>query len=104
MIHLNALYDLMNHTYIDAVIQDSKIQNENKALISMIENINHKAIVTCDHNFDSYNNLVHLETKGLKYVIRIKSKVGIVKKFRTCIHRICAWIFEHNFTNSKAKK
>jgi hypothetical protein len=24
--------------------------------------------------------------------------------FRTCSHRICAWIFEHNFDEGKAKK
>jgi hypothetical protein len=26
------------------------------------------------------------------------------KTFRTCSHWICAWIFEHNFDEGKAKK
>lgn len=65
--------------YMNTVLQDSR--KENNALISIIENIDHDAIVTADRNFDSYNNITHLKNKGLKYVIRIKSTVGIVKKF-----------------------
>lgn len=81
LMHLDALYDLLNRRYMDAVLQDSRDENENKALISIIENIQHDSIITADRNFDSYNNIAHLESKGLKYVIRIKSTTGIVKKF-----------------------
>ena len=81
MMHLNALYDLMNKRYIDAVLQDCRSENENKALISMLENVNHDTIIIADRNYDSYNNIAHLEAKGMKYVIRIKSTTGIVKKF-----------------------
>ena len=81
LMHLNALYDLMNRRYIDAVLQDSRCENENKALISMLENIHHDSIVIADRNYDSYNNIAHLEAKGIKYVIRIKSTTGIIKKF-----------------------
>jgi hypothetical protein len=28
----------------------------------------------------------------------------LLPKIRTCSHRICAWIFEHNFDEGKAKK
>ena len=81
LMHLNALYDLLNRRYMDAFLQDSRDENENKALISIIKNIRHDSIITADRNFDSYNNIAHLENKGLKYVIRIKSTTGIVKKF-----------------------
>ena len=81
LIHLNALYDLLNRRYMDAVLQDSRDENENKALISMIKNVKHDSIIVADRNYDSYNNIAHLENKGLKYVIRIKSTTGIVKKF-----------------------
>lgn len=81
MMHLNALYDLMNKRYIDAVLQDSRSENENKALISMLENVTKDTIIIADRNYDSYNNIAHLEEKGMKYVIRIKSTTGIVKKF-----------------------
>ena len=37
MIHLTALYDLLQRTYLDMVVQKSKKQHERKALIQMIE-------------------------------------------------------------------
>jgi hypothetical protein len=81
LMHLNALYDLLNKRYFNAVIQDSRLENENKALISMIENVTNDSIIIADRNYDSYNNIAHLEAKGIKYVIRIKSTTGIIKKF-----------------------
>ena len=81
LIHLNALYDLLNRRYMDAVLQDSRDENENKALINMIKNVKQDSIIVADRNYDSYNNIVHFENKSLKYVIRIKSITGIVKKF-----------------------
>ena len=81
LIHLNTLYGLTNRRYIDAVLQDSRNENENKALISMIDKIDNNTIVIADRNYDSYNNIAHFEAKRLKYVIRIKSTTGIIKKF-----------------------
>lgn len=71
LVHLNALYDILNKRYFNAVIQDSRLENENKALISMIENVTCDTIIIADRNYDSYNKIAHLEAKGLKYVIRI---------------------------------
>jgi len=81
MMHLNALYDLMNRRYIDAVLQDSRSENENQALISILENVTKDTIIIADRNYDSYNNIAHLEEKGMKYVIRIRNKYGIAQKF-----------------------
>ncbi len=86
LMHLNVLYDLINRRYMDAVLQDSREENENKALISMLENVKHDSIIVADRNYDSYNNIAHLENKGMKYVIRIKSNVGIVKKFNLSLN------------------
>ena len=86
LMHLNALYDLLNHRYMDAVLQNSRDENENKALVSMLENVKHDSIIVADRNYDSYNNIAHLENKGLKYVIRIKSATGIVKKFNLSLN------------------
>ena len=88
LMHLNALYDLLNKRYFNAVIQDSRLENENKALIGMIENVTHDSIIIADRNYDSYNNIAHLEAKGLKYVIRIKSATGIIKKFNLPIKKL----------------
>ncbi len=39
--NLNALYDLMNRRYMDAVLQDSRSDNEHAALIHMAKKVNH---------------------------------------------------------------
>lgn len=80
LIHLNTLYDLMNRRYTDVVLQDRRKENESSALISMLENIGHDAIIVADRGYESYNNIAHLEARGLKYVIRVRSNHGIADK------------------------
>lgn len=81
LIHLNTLYDLLNRRYMDAVLQDRRAENENNALINMLENVAHDTIIVADRGYESYNNIAHLEAKDLKYVIRVRSKYGIADKF-----------------------
>lgn len=47
----------------------------------MLENAAHDTIIVADRGYESYNNIAHLEAKGLKYVIRVRSKYGIADKF-----------------------
>lgn len=73
LLHLNALYDLENHIYLDALIQKSRKGNEHKALTTMIDRSEIlKVILLADRGYESYNNLAHLQEKGWKYLIRIK--------------------------------
>ena len=81
LMHLNALYDIMNQRYMNAVLQDSRNENEHSALISMLRNIGHDSIIVADRGYESYNTIAHLENNGLKYVIRIKTSGGIAQKF-----------------------
>lgn len=81
LMHLNALYDLMNRRYMDAVLQDSRNENEHSALINMLENVEHDSIIVADRGYEAYNTIAHIERKGLKYVIRIKTNAGIAQKF-----------------------
>ena len=81
LMHLNALYDIMNRRYIDAVLQDSRCENEHSALRDMANKISHNSIIVADRGYEAYNTIAHLESNGLKYVIRIKSKAGIAQKF-----------------------
>jgi hypothetical protein len=74
LFHLNALYDLCNRVYTDALIQSRREANENKALTAMVDRsrITGCAIVIADRGYESYNNLAHIERKGWNYLIRIK--------------------------------
>ena len=73
LMHLNALYDLLNKRYVDAVLQNSRSANERSALISMIDNIKYDSIIITDRGYESYNTIALLENNELKYVIRIKN-------------------------------
>ncbi|MEE1528259.1 MAG: IS4 family transposase [Blautia sp.] len=84
LLRLNALYNLLTHTYEDAIVYKAKEAGENTALIKMIErsNLTGKIIVTADRGYEAYNNMAHIQEKGWFYLIRIKDfskhKTGIL--------------------------
>ncbi|WP_455529678.1 transposase [Ruminococcus sp.] len=94
LMHLNAMYDLLNRRYTDAVLQDSRCENEHTALISMAKNVKCESIIVADRGYESYNTIAHLENYGLKYVIRIKTTAGIAQKFNIPVNKEID--FKHN--------
>ena len=81
LIHLNALYDINSHLYTDILIQDSKSANEGKAFTEMIDRLElKKAIIIADRGYESYNNIAHIQEKGLNFLFRIKDGNGGIKQ------------------------
>ena len=77
LIHLNALYDLLQRTYLDAVIQKSRKQNEHKALIELADaSPIEKALVIVDRGYESYNTFAHIHERGWFYLARIKDRTN----------------------------
>lgn len=76
LLHLNAMYDLCNRLYVDAIIQPGRLMNEHKALVYMVERsrVKENVIIIADRNYESYNDFAHIEQKGFKYLIRIKDR------------------------------
>ena len=73
LLHINAMYDLLQHTYMDATIQKSRNSDESGALTDMVDRSDIKqAILLADRNYESYNNLAHIQEKGWYFLIRIK--------------------------------
>ncbi len=73
LLHLNALYDLEEHVYTDAIIQAAKSQNEHGALNEMVDRSEiPKALVIADRGYESYNDMAHIQEKGWFFLIRIK--------------------------------
>lgn len=72
--HLNALYDLLNRSYLDAIVEPKTKVDERRALINMMQrsNINEKVILVADRGYESYNLFAHLEEKNWNFVIRLK--------------------------------
>ena len=80
LLHINAMYDLLQHTYADAIIQKSRKSDESGALTDMVDRSDIKqALLLADRNYESYNNLAHIQEKGWYFLIRIKDNTaGIV--------------------------
>ena len=76
---LGALYDLLNRTYVDALVKGKVVANENKLLVEMVKrsNIREPVILMADRNFECWDTMAQLQNKGWNYVIRIKGNKGI---------------------------
>ena len=79
LLHLDALYDVLQHVYVDASIQSKIGMNEHKALVSMIDDsaISDKVILIADRGYESFNNIAHCQEKKWNYIIRSKESYGI---------------------------
>lgn len=73
-VHLNAMFDLANKIYIDALIQPGRLENEKSAFVEMINRLTivDPALIMADRGYEYYNAIAHIERKMMKYLIRIK--------------------------------
>jgi len=73
-LHLNAMYDLCNKLYVDAVVQPRRKMHEYRALCDMVDrsSIDGKVIVIADRGYESYNVFAHIEQKNWYYIIRLR--------------------------------
>ena len=74
--HLNALYNVCNHTFIDALIQPGAQCDERDALYTFMNRYQMKApydtIITVDRGYESYNAIATAEHRQFRYVFRAK--------------------------------
>ena len=77
LLHLNAMYDLVQHIYVDAILQKRRKSDECGALVSMVERsrLDH-VLLLADRGYESFNVLAHIQEKGWKFLIRIKNGIG----------------------------
>lgn len=85
--HLNALYDLQNHTYTDALIQPVHYKDEFRAFCNIVDRHDTlpdtKDVFIGDRGYCSYNNMAHVIQKDQHFLFRtkdIRSK-GLVGNF-----------------------
>lgn len=73
LLHINALYDLLSHTYVDAIVEGGQIYNERTSFNAMIDRSYIKnAIVIADRGYEAFNTFAHCMVKDWKYLIRVK--------------------------------
>ena len=80
--HLNALYDLLNRSYEDSIIQPARQENEFAALREMVDRYHgaSKTLFIADRNYGSYNIFAHIHEKGIKELYHMRW--GIETSFR----------------------
>ena len=73
VLHLDAMYDLLQRTYQDASVVGDREANENAALCRMVDrSAIEKAILMADRGYEGYNLMAHIQEKNWKYLIRVK--------------------------------
>lgn len=73
ILHLDAVYDLLQHTYQDASVVGDREANENAALCRMVDRLAiEKAILMADRGYESFNLMAHIQEKNWMYLIRVK--------------------------------
>lgn len=77
LLHLNALYDLVQHIYVDAILQKRRKTDECGALVSMVDRSRlDRVLLLADRGYESFNVLAHIQEKGWNFLIRVKDGVG----------------------------
>ena len=77
LIHVNALYDLLNHIYVDAVIQKYRNQDERLALITMAAKRSiTKDLYIADRGYEGFNLMAHFQENGQYYLVRVKDSAS----------------------------
>lgn len=73
-LHLNALYDVMNHVIQDVIIDTHEKKNESKSLEQMIIDRNYpaKSIIIADRGYEKYNLFALCIEQSQYFLIRVK--------------------------------
>ena len=73
LLHINALYDLDQRIYLDALVQKRRQSDESGALTAMVDRSSiANVLLLADRGYEAYNNLAHIQEKGWKFLFRIK--------------------------------
>ena len=70
---MDAVFDLLQHTYVDAELNGKRGFDECGTLRKMVDRSPaQNVIMIADRNYENYNLMAHIQEKGWKYLIRIK--------------------------------
>lgn len=72
LLHLNALHDLLSHTYREVIVQKGKGDEHGAALEMMRRSQDSNVILIADRLYESYNLIANAQEKGWKFLIRAK--------------------------------
>ena len=77
LLHLDAMYDLLRHTYTDAVLLGQRKANERSSLCDMVDRSSMKnVLVIADRGYEGFNLMAHIQEKGWNFLIRIQDVIN----------------------------
>ena len=77
LLHLDAMYDLLRHTYTDAVLLGQRKANERSSLCDMVDRSTLKnVLVIADRGYEGFNLMAHIQEKGWNFLIRIQDIIN----------------------------
>ena len=82
-LHATPLYDILNRTFADVVIQAETKKDEIGALVEMLKrnDFDRKTLIIADRGFESYNLIAHcLEKPNTDFLIRIKQSHSAMRE------------------------
>lgn len=73
LLHLDAMYDLLRHTYTDAVLLGQRKADERSSLCDMVDRSALKnVLVIADRGYEGFNLMAHIQEKGWNFLIRVQ--------------------------------
>ena len=80
MLHLNALYDVLNHFYVAVSMEPKLTCNERDELLALVQSLKErnlfypkdKTIITCDRGYEGRNVFANLLQSGYHFIVRAK--------------------------------
>ena len=73
LLHLDAMYDLLQHTYTDAILVGQRNANERNSLCNMVDRSTLKnVLIIADRGYEGFNLMAHIHEKNWFFLIRIQ--------------------------------
>ena len=73
MLHLDAMYDLLRHTYTDAFLVGQRKVNERSSLCAMVDRSSmENVLLIADRGYEGFNLMAHIQEKRWHFLIRIQ--------------------------------
>ena len=82
-LHVTPLYDILNRTFADVIIQPEPKKDEIGALVEMLKRntFAQKTLIIADRGFESYNLIAHcLEKPNTDFLIRVKQSRSAMRE------------------------
>lgn len=82
-LHVTPLYDILNRTFADVIIQPEPKKDEIGALVTMLQrnDFEEKTLIIADRRFESYNLIGHcLEKPNTDFLIRVKQSRSAMRE------------------------